>query len=226
MKAIVVAIMLCCLSLASGCAGRKPIISAPDFTTRTVSVKNVGVVMAGAAVFELNVASPKELNVEWSKQAAINLAKVSVDQLHAAGYSARLLQSEDQTKPFTEMFNAIPREQLSRYVYSARRLESPTREEVDELLRKEGLDAIVLVRAVDHVSSGGRQAARVAAAVLLGHAVSSGVAHVEMAMLDKTPAIVYYSHKLEDGKDLRQEEDMAHLFGEIMDEFKELKGVN
>jgi len=219
-------IMLGCIICAGGCSQNKQIISAPDFNARTVTVKNVGVVMAGAAVYELNVASPNELNVDWSSQAATNLAKVSVAQLSAVGFNARLLQLDDQTKSVALTFNDIPREQLSRYVYSGRKLEGPNPDKVNDFMSKEGLDAIVFVRAVDHVSSGGRQAARVAAAVLLGKGVSSGVAHVELALLDKTPAIVYYSHKLEDGKDLRNEEDMGHMFSEIMDEYKELKGKN
>lgn len=221
-----VILLLWCLVLTVGCASNKPIISAPDINKRIASVKNVGVIVTGTAVYELNVGGSRDLNNEWTSEAEHNLAKVSIEQLRAAGYNARLLSRDDQTEPIARIFNDIPREQLSRYVYSARKLEGGASEKVDVLLSKEGLDVLVFVRAVDHVSSGGRNAARVAAAVLLGVGASSGVAHVEMALLDKTPALVYYSHKLEDGKDLRKEEDMAHLFSEITEELTQLRGVN
>jgi hypothetical protein len=211
----------------SGCASApKNIISAPNFLERTKSVKKIGVLIAGSHVFELGAGGSKELNNDWSAQAANNLAKVSVDQLRAAGFDVRIVKVDEQYKSIINKFNEIPLDHLSRYAYSARKLESPISESITDLLNTEGLDALVLVRGTDHVSSGGRQVARVAAAVLLGVGVSSGIAHVEVAMIDRSPAIIYYGHKNEDGKDLREEAGVRDLFAEIAGELKELRGIN
>lgn len=220
-------IIIASILFASGCASApKNIISAPNFLERSKSVKKIGVLIAGSHVYELGAGGSKELNNDWSAQAANNLTKVSVDQLPAAGFEVSLLSLDDQYKPIVNKFNEISLDQLSRYAYSARKLESPVSENITDLLNKEGLDALILVRGTDHVSSGGRQAARVAAAVLLGVGVSSGIAHVEVAMIDRSPAVIYYGHKNEDGKDLREVEGAGDLFAEIVNELKELRGIN
>lgn len=214
-----------CFSYITGCAGApKPKIAAPDFLERTKTVKKVGVLLAGSYVFELGAGSSKELNQDWSKQAAKNLEKISVDQLKLAGYDAILLKKDNNANAIVKGFNDIQRENLSRYVYSARKIVTPTSDAVIELMNKENLDALVLIRGIDHVSSTGRQVLRAAIAIL-GTGVSSGIAHIELAMVDRSPAFVYYSHKYENGKDLRTESGTSDLFSEIMIDLKELRGI-
>jgi len=206
----------------SGCASTpKSIIAAPDFNMRNQSTKKVGVLLAGSFIFELQVGGKKALNKEWSDQAAPILTKVSIDQLKTAGYSVKPIKLDDLSFKYIATFNNIPRETISRYVYAARPIDTIEKEKFDAFLKAEDLDALVLVRGIDHVSSGGRQAMRVVAG-LLGAGTSSGIAHVEMAMLDKSRTLIFYSHKYEDGKDLRTEEGTAHLFNEIIEDMKTL----
>jgi hypothetical protein len=217
--------IILCFAFMNGCAGApKPKIVAPDFLERSKALKKIGVLSAGSYIFELGAGGSKELNKDWSKQAELNLEKISVDQLKLAGYDAIIMKVDANTNAIVKNFNDIQRDNLTRYVYSARKIEAPNSDTVLELLNREGLDALVLVRGIDHVSSSGRQALKVAAAIL-GAGVSSGIAHLELAMIDKSPAFVYYSHKYEDGKDLRTESGTSYLFNEIMIDLKELRGL-
>jgi len=226
MKLSVCLVAVLCVSMLSGCASTpKNVIAAPDFNKRSQAIKKVGVLLAGTYIFELGAGGSKTLDIERSKQAAPILTKVSVDQLSAAGYSVKLLKTDEQTLKFTTAFNNIPREDLSRYTYSARKVEAIPQDVLDKYLAAEDLDALVLIRGIDHVSSAGRNAARVAIAIL-GVGVSSGIAHFEMAMLDKTSAFIFYSHKYEDGKELLTEKGANYLFNEIMIDLKSLHRVN
>lgn len=227
MKRTIGYLFLCVLSflLLTGCSSLpQPKIAAPDFIQRTKTVKKIGIILAGSYVFEIGVGNTKELNIEWSNQAANNLVKVSADQLNLAGYKTTLLKTDNNTKVVVNAFNSIQRDNLTRYVYSARKIDAPMSSALTELLNKEGLDALVLIRGIDHVSSSGRQALKVAAAIL-GTGVSSGVAHIELAMVDRSPAFIYYSHKSEDGKDLRTESGTTDLFNEIVVDLKDLRGI-
>ncbi len=214
-----------CFSFITGCASSpNPKIAAPDFIERTKSVKKIGVLLAGSRVFELGVGGSKEINKDWSQQAANNLIKVSLAQLRVAGYDAVLLKNDNNTNTIANGFNGITRDIVTRYVYSARKIEAPVSVAVTELLNKEGLDALVLLREFDQVSSAGRQAIKVAAAVL-GSGVYSGIAEIEIVMVDRSPAYIYYSHKAEYGNDLRTESGTSDLFSEIMIDLKEYHGI-
>jgi hypothetical protein len=205
----------------SGCASSaKPKIAPQDFSERSRLIKKVGIMSSGSFIFELGAGNSKELNKEWSAQVDKWLEKVSVDQFRLAGYDARLLEQTELTKQIVTDYNAIPRDRLPRYAYSARALEPPLSENIKTLLENNGIDALVIVRGIDHVSSGGRQATRIVGAVF-GVIMSSGIAHEEIVIIDKTPAIIYYNHKSEDGQDLRSESGSAHLFKEIMQDFAE-----
>jgi hypothetical protein len=223
---VVKGLMLVVVVMLVGCASApKPQIAAPNFTERTRSVKKIGVVLAGSYVYELGVGGSKVLNQDWSTQAANNLLKVSVDQLKLAGYDARLLKPDGNLNFIVDNFNSINNDILTRYVYSARKIQAPFSIAMSELLDKEGLDAVVFVRGIDHVSTTGRQAMKVAVAIM-GAGISSGIAHIELAMVDKYPAFIYYSHKYEDGKDLRTESGVSDLFAGILEDLQELRGIS
>lgn len=209
------------LVLLVSCAGPKPIIATTDFADKTRSVRKVGVVMAGTWVYELGVRGARTLNKEWSDKAETNLAKASVEQLRSLGYEVKLIAGNSQSQEIVEAFNKVPREQLSRYVYSGNPLDTITPEMLGEFMVKEDVDALVLVKGIDHVLSSGRQTMRVVGA-LLGVVESSGIAHAEFGLLNRQSVVLYYGHKYEDGKDLRTEEGADHLVAELVDELKEL----
>lgn len=226
-------LLVLCLLVVSGCATSPKLkIMAPDFPNRTKLIKNVGVLIAGVNVYEIGVGGSRTLSEELSVQAAETIVKVSQEQLHLAGYNVKFLKLDESTIPIVKGYNKIPSNQLSRYVYSAKKFESPDSENINNLLNKEGIDALVLIKGLDHVKTAGSHAANVAiaaASIALSPVAivqSSGIAHIEFSLLDRSPAVIYYNHKFESGVSLTSVKEAGAFFAELIDEFKEVRGNN
>lgn len=210
--------------LLSGCASKTHLAN-PDFGNRIQTVKKVGVVIAEAKVFELNFGGSRELKSDWTAQALINLETSSISLLNGSGFESRLLQHDERMQGLVEHYNRLQRHDLVRLVARGEPLPERTAKELKEYLDQQGLDALVLVRGVDNVSSAGRQSARVVL-MMLGSYAASAPAFVDMAVVDRSGTILFFDAKAEDGQDLRKPSNASYMLGVLMERLQELRAAN
>lgn len=210
--------------LLSGCAGKTHLAS-PELGNRIQTVKKVGVVIAEAKVFELNFGGSRELKSDWTAQALANLETSSVSLLQGQGFESRLLQHDERMQGLVEHYNRLQRHDLIRLVSKGEPLPEKTARELKELLDQQGLDALVLVRGVDNVSSAGRQSARVVL-MMLGAYSASAPAIVDMAVVDRSGTILFFDAKVEDGQDLRKPDNASYMLGVLLERLQELRGIS
>lgn len=209
--------------LLSGCAGKTHLAN-PDFGNRIQTVKKVGVVIAEAKVFELNFGGSRELKSDWTAQALANLETSSISLLNGNGFESRLLQNDEAVQNLVGYYNRLQRHDLIKLVAKGEQLPEKSAKELKEYLDQQGLDALVLVRGVDNVSSAGRQSARVVL-MMLGSYAASAPAIVDMAVVDRSGTILFFDAKVEDGQDLRKPDNASYMLGVLLERLQELRGI-
>jgi|GEM_PF-3523130 len=215
--------MMLVVMLTSGCAGKTHLAN-PELGNRIQTVKKVGVVIAEAKVFELNFGGSRELKSDWTAQAMENLEKASVNLLNANSFDSKLLASDERIQNLVGYYNRLQRHDLIKLISRGEQLPEKTSREIKEYLDQQGLDAIVMVRGVDNVSSAGRQSARVVLMVMGAYAASAP-AIVDMAVVDRTGTILFFDSKVEDGQDLRKPDNASYMLRVLMERLNELRGM-
>lgn len=123
-------------------------------------------------------------------------------------------------------FNAIyfGRSQFSAWQHKKQEFDYTLGQGLAFLAEKTGADAALFVVGEDYISSGGRKAARLAAA-LLGYILPPSPTFLSMGLIDlKTGNILWMNYALAmDSKDMRKSEDVESL---LTDLFKRYPGKN
>lgn len=213
--------MMFLVMLINGCAGKTHLAS-PELGNRIQTVKKVGVVIAEAKVFELNFGGSRELKTDWTAQAMENLEKVSINLLNTNGFDSKLLATDERAQNLIGYYNRLQRHDLIKLVSKGEQLPEKISQDLKGYLDQQGLDALVLVRGVDNVSSAGRQSARVVL-MMMGAYAASAPAIVDMAIIDRTGLILFFDSKVEDGQDLRKQDNANYMLGELLKRLQEVR---
>ena len=209
----------------------------PTLAQRAATIKTVLVAPPKVEVFELGAGGVREKMDEWSDQGRKNvIAALEQSIAHRASLRMRLLNEESlpqETKAELEqtsaLFEAVDdailqhtygpeperfQDKLANFDYS---LGAEVR-----ALKTEEADALLFIRAVDHVSSQGRiaqQVALVLVAAALGMVVvpQGGVTALSVAFVDaNTGAILWHKFVRAPGHDLRDPASANRIVNQVL----------
>lgn len=182
------------------------------------------------AVNEVSVGGVPERVEDWSKQGKSNVLKALDQQVTSKHiFETMTLPSdlaEDQLTGLEEhvaLYNVVGfnafyfgRSQFDAWKHKQKEFDYTLGTGLKTLAEQTGADAALIIIGEDYISSGGRKAARLFAA-LLGVIVPGSPTFLSAALVDlKSGDILWMNYGLAiDSKDLRKQEDVDKLMGEL-----------
>jgi len=212
----------------------------PDMEKRAKTIRTVVVLPPRIDVFQISAGGLREKMDEWSIQGRKNIAAAIEEELKGrARIQVRSLENplprevESNVEETYALFDAVETSVLlhtygppeHRFEEKIRNFDYTLGKEVQGLRRAKA-DVLILVRGVDHISSGGQKAVQ-AVGVLAGLAmgtwsgVSGGITAAAVALVDaQTGAVLWYNRAWSDGGyDLRDPAGAASFVKVLMDGF-------
>lgn len=213
MTTLVRAAILLCLVLflpAPARAAEKDYRAHPEYMTQMASVKTVGVLHPKMRVFELTAGGGREFKPDLSEQSAQVVGDAVAAALGQRGLSVKHLelmpQMGEELRDIVLLYEAVhdaivqatyanefPRK-MARFEYSLGDLQS--------VLDQCGVDAVVFTYGSANVSSGGRRVVQVLGA-LFGPGYSVGIDRIQLAMVDRSGAVVWFAARASTSHELR-----------------------
>lgn len=232
MKKFVSKCFAVCVTLAAmGCASALPFRASPDLKTKAPTIKNVVLLPPKVEIFELGTATQEKID-EWCVQGTTNVSEALQTQLkERPGISVRSFQADsvapdlksslDDTQTLFDAVNSSVvthtySENNDRFKDKVKNFDYSLGQETSQL--SGDADALLLVRGVDHISSGGRKAAQAGAMVvgaLFGLAIApqGGATELSIALVDaKTGSLLWHTYTSVEGDyDLRDLDSAADI---------------
>ncbi|RNC67319.1 MAG: hypothetical protein ED859_15350 [Desulfuromonadales bacterium] len=206
---------------------------------RAQGIKTVALMLPPLDYAEVSAGGVAEPRPDWAEEGRVNVLKAIEKRFGTGGIQLRPLQADpDETSEAAEVFalyqavvasyfmhatgegnnpNVFP-EKLSRFDYSVGSLEG--------LLRDSGADALLMVKGVNRVATGGRTAvtalgtiAGIAVGVLTGVVLlPSGWegASLNMGLADRSGTILWFNVEGSTGGDLRNPETADSMINSIL----------
>lgn len=206
----------------------------PELESRMQGIKEASLPPPDVRIYEVSAGGMRELMDDWSVQGQTNIfnaipghfpgrfqiRKISVDK-----------DVEDELKEVVALYNAVSSSILL-HTYMEQHVFPEKKNyfdysvgSIDSLLKKTGADALLIINGHDEVSTGGRKAV-MALAVITGAAVGVqvypqfGVTRVNMALIDRSGAVLWYNIKgAAGGSDLRSPQSTESLIRALLADF-------
>ncbi len=206
-------------------AGDVPWRAHPELADRIAPVRVVGIARPEVKAFELTAGGNRVFRPDWSDQAADALAAAVAARLGARGFEPRPFTlaagMEEEMRGVKLLYDAVASAVLQATYVEAfpaklARFEF-TLGDLAPLLAPQGVDAVVFVDGVANISSPGRKALQVVAAVL-GPAYSVGLDHVLIAVVDRSGAVLWFGKGTSSDFDLRDARSAGSFLGPLVDD--------
>ena len=215
---------------------QQPYRSHPDLTSRTKTVKVLGVLPPDIKIYELSAGGVTELRDDWSATGRETVLSGLADVLNERGVTLKSLtvgrEMQAPVDDLTALYRAVS---YSIVEHTYKNFPFQTKLEnfdysvgsVDDLLKKYQSDAFLLVYGIDEISTTGRKALRGVGLVLgsvTGQPVlSQGTTALNVALVDRSGAILWYKIAGQDGGyDLRDPKSARAFVRRLVADFPSL----
>ncbi len=202
----------------------------PQYKERLGGAKSVGVVPPKVVVFELGAGGVREPKDDWSAAARTNVSTAVVKSLRGAGYDAKLLEPAADVKDDLDEVRLLYEAVAPSIVYATYGQKFPAKVQkfdyslgdVSKLLDRLGVDVLAIPYGSDEISTGGRKATQavgmaVAALLGVGAVQRSGVTFVNLAIVDRSGAVVWFNVRGAGGSyDLRDLASAQEMVGRLV----------
>lgn len=236
-KALLAAVVL----LTTGCVTtpdwyrkyQQPYRAHPDLHERLKSVKVVGVLPPDIKIYELSAGGVSDLRDDWSAAGRATVLKGLVGVFEERGVVLKPLAVDRAMQAPLEDLTALYRAvSYSIVEHTYKRFPFQTKLEnfdyslgpVDDVLKRSRADALVIVYGIDQISTTGRKALR-GVGLVLGSitgqpVVSSGTTALNIALVDRSGAVLWYNIAGQDGGyDLRDPESARAFVQRLVADF-------
>lgn len=203
----------------------------PDVASRMKEVKRVGVLFLDMKIYELTAGGIRELREDWSAAGREHFSTALTAELKRRSLEPSVLSPEEQGTEDIEDIHALykaVREAILTHTYdhTLGRYLFPEKMErfdyslgsVEPVLTGLGVDALLLVSAMDEISTAGRKALMVVGA-FTGTQLRAGITWANMALVDKSGSILWFNPNPGGSYNLREAEDASKLVGRLLKEF-------
>lgn len=227
-----------CLLFSGGCAAPN-YRTRPDAVNRSREIRSVALLSPDVRVYEVSAGGVSDERSEWSAQGKENTARAITEILHARGVVVKPVPAELEAMPevreLKALFRAVLASVLS-HTYNQGRNPNVFQDKVsnfdyslgslDDLLRRAGADALIIVTGQDEVSTGGQKTlttlgiiAGAAAGALTGVVVMPRIsgATMNLALADRDGNILWFSAEGSAGADLRDPASAAEFSAVALD---------
>ena len=224
-------VLVALAAVASGCAIPAYRIH-PDFEPRMKNVRTVGLAAPDVKIYALTAGGVREQRNDWSEQGRKAITQAVVAYFKDEGVPVKVLPLKE-TAPEMDDLQALYRavsdsvldhtysdtqrfpDKVSRFEYSVGSTRS--------ILDGSGAHALVIVRAFDEISTGGRKALKVLTSplsLLTGVTPRSGYTALSIALVDASGAVLWYTIDAnEGGYDLRNPDSAASFVNRALSDF-------
>jgi len=205
MKKYLVFLLIPCLLFSPfGCAAKKSRIH-PEFESRYKNIKTSGLIPPDIEIYELTAGGIRELKDEWSDIGKENVFKALMKKLKEKEIKVEILTKDEDMEDALALYRAVSlciglhtngpfafSEKQENFDYSIGSIE--------KILKKHGVDALMIIYGSDEDTTGGRQAlialgllASIATGVPL--APRAGITTMDVALVDPSGTILWYMDK-------------------------------
>ncbi len=204
----------------------------PETGNRIKEIKKIGILLVGVKIYELTAGGVRELRDDWSTTGRQNFVNALTDFMKDKPVEFTVLaidkgmteEIEDMQTLYAAVADAIV---LHTYPHSMGLYMFPEKVKtfeysigpIDSILRRLGVDALLLVNASDEISSGGRKALMVVGAFTGVHP-RSGITFASMSLIDGRGAVLWFNANVSGAAfDLRDPGDVTKFAGRMLREF-------
>lgn len=203
----------------------------PNLEILFKNIKTAGLIQPDIKVYELSAGDVEELRDDWSATAKENVTKALIEGLKKKGITIKLINSSSQEiEDISSLFVAVNAAILN-YTYDPYPLPDKARNfyysvgPVDKLLSEHRVDALILLRGFDEISTSGRKALRaisVVTSVITGSAKRAGYTALNLALVDKGGNIIWFNNITDEGGfNLRDPESANECINKLISNFPE-----
>ncbi len=232
-----------CLLFAGGCAAPN-YRARPDLQNRSQGIRSVALLSPDITVYEISAGGVRDERSEWSAQGRENTARAVTQLLRDRGIDVKSVPADLEAAPEVREVKALFRAVLASillHTYNPGQNPNVFQDKVsnfdyslgslEQLLRRSGADALLIVTGQDEVSTGGQKAlttlgilAGAAAGAFTGVIVMPRIpgANVKIALADRTGDILWFNVEGSTGADLRDPASAASFAAGAFDGFPRL----
>ena len=229
-------LIVSCLLFAAGCT--PPAYRAhPDLKTYLQNTKTIGLAPPDIKIYSLTAGGVQELRDDWSDQGKQNVTNAVTDYFKKKNVEIRVVRVGQETEQEMEDLQAVYRavhESILLHTYDEANIFPEKAKHfgysigsIEHLLKPYGANALIIVYAVDEISTGGRKflkAVTTPLALITGVTPRSGITAMSIALVDQSGEVLWYNIKgNEGGFDLRKPGSASSLMHQILSDFPRLK---
>lgn len=209
----------------------------PDFRQRIQNVKTIGILIPEMKIFEITSGGVKELRPEWCDEAFGHVKSAFTAEFQRFGYELKDVDpGADSEKEVQEMLSLheavvasiLPHAYDGPGLFPAKKTNFDyTVGPIDNIVGLAGVDALLVVRGVDEVSSSGRKAMQTFG-ILAGLAVgivatpNMGKTLLFVSLIDRSGDLLWFNiNGGAGGYNLREPESAAKLVAKSLAGFQE-----
>ncbi len=231
-KRFVSLLLILCLSFSSfGCAVIKS-RTHPEFEARYEKIEIYGLILPDIKIYELTAGGVCELKDEWSDIGKENVFNALMKKLEEKEMKVEALTKDEEMEDILALYRAVSMciglhthgpfafsEKQENFDYSI----GP----IEKILKKHGVDALMIIYGSDEDTTGGRQALialGVLASIATGVAVvpRAGITTMDVALVDPSGTILWYKDKRSGASHaLIKPEDATSFVEDIFSDFPE-----
>ena len=230
--------------LTTGCVGpigapdwyrrfHQPYRAHPDLDRRVRTVRVLSALPPDIKIYELTAGGVHDLRDDWSAAGRDAVFKSLTEVFHERGITVRPLTVDNTLRAPVEDVTVLYRAVSSSIVeHTYKNPPFPTKLEnfdysvgpVDSLLQRNQADAVLIVYGVDQISTAGRKALRgvglVLGAVTGQPVMRSGITALNIALVDRSGAVLWYKIAGDDGGyDLRDPQSAKAFVQRLVADF-------
>lgn len=230
MKRYLVFLLVPCLLFSSfGCAVIKSSTHS-EFEARYKNIKTSGLIFPDIEIYELTAGGVRELKDDWCKSGTENVFNALMEKLKEKEIEVKILTVEEDIEDILALYRAVSTcihlhtygpypfpEKKKNFSYSIGSIE--------KILKKHGVEALMIIYGSDEVTTGGRKALiafGALATIATGVPVvpRAGITTMDVALVDSSGTILWYMGKRSGAShDLRNPEDATTFVEDIFSDF-------
>lgn len=229
------------LVLTTGCVAtpdwyrkyQQPHRAHPDLARRTQGVKTVGLLPPDIKIYELSAGGDTELRDDWSAAGREAVLKALGEAFKERGIAVRPLAVDKDMQGALEDLTALYRAvsySIVEHTYKHPPFQTKLENfdysvgPVDDVLRRQQADLFLIVYGIDEISTSGRKALRgvglVLGSVTGQQVLSQGTTALNIALLDRSGAVLWYKIAGDDGGyDLRDSNSARKFVQRLVADF-------
>lgn len=209
----------------------------PDFRQRIQKVRTIGILKPDMKIFEITSGGVKELRPEWCDEACGHVQSAFTAEFQRFGYELKAVDpGADSEKELQEMLSlhqavvasVLPHAYDGPGLFPAKKTNFDyTVGPIDNIVGRAGVDALLVVRGVDEISTSGRKAMQTLG-ILAGAAVgviatpNMGRTFLIVSLIDRSGDLLWFNAPGgAGGYNLREPESVSKLVGRSLAGFQE-----